>query len=218
MLPCTLAIATFVQYVWLKRIWALSESKLCHVLTVVMVLVSLLSWGVGVAWLTLGLKQDIWTMKITPWLIYTPLACLVVNDIISTSFLCATLQRSKLGVRSTDEFISLLIVLALNTGLLTTICSIVSIVLLLFNTLQQWYVSVYIVLSRLYVNSLLAMLNYGVTPRSHRGHRRQGSLQLTTSPNDLALELTTVPFDISVQLPTQCIRLDGTISASNVDT
>jgi len=198
MVPCTLAVAALVHYVWLKRIWALSKSKLRLIFAVVMVSVTLFGWGVGFLWTALSLTQNTWT-QVTPWLVYTPLACLTVNDLIATSFLCATLQRSKLGIRSTDDAINVFIVFALNTGLLTSVCSVITVVLLLFSSLQQWYVSMYVVLNRLYVNSLLAMLNYGASPRSHLERRWQRAPRVTpTGSNYSVLELTTIPLDMSI--------------------
>lgn len=63
------------------------------------------------------------------WLIATPLMCSTVNDIIATSFLCMTLQRSKTGITLTDGVLNGFIALALNTGLLISCVPVSSLVI-----------------------------------------------------------------------------------------
>jgi len=85
-----------------------------------------------------------------------------------------------------------------------SILSVVVIVLVLTNPLQEWYVSLYIAITRLYANSLLAMLNYGVSPTSHTAGRfRRIRHAIATDSGTSPLELTTIALDLSLSEPTE---------------
>ncbi|EIW80665.1 hypothetical protein CONPUDRAFT_166123 [Coniophora puteana RWD-64-598 SS2] len=198
MMITSLAIASLVQYVWMRRIWNLSKGMLRLFLSGCMIALTLSSWVVGALWTDTLVNANTWT-KIEAWMIITPLACSTANDIIAATFLCVKLQRSKTGIRSTDGILNELIVLSLNTGLLISILSVVVIVLILVIPLQEWYVSLYIAITRLYANSLLAMLNYGVSPTSHTaGRLRRIGHAINTDSGTSPFELTTIALDFSL--------------------
>ncbi|KAI9460431.1 hypothetical protein HD554DRAFT_1586577 [Boletus coccyginus] len=86
-------------------------------------------------------------------------AVAAVGDVLITAFLCTLLQRSRTGFRRSNILINNLTMYTINTGLLTSICAIASLI-----SIAAWpntfiYIAFYFCLGRLYCNSLLATLN-----------------------------------------------------------
>ncbi|KAI0353752.1 hypothetical protein OH77DRAFT_1427032 [Trametes cingulata] len=63
------------------------------------------------------------------WLDSTAFACSVGSDLITTTVLIAYLHKSRTGIKSTDRLLDRLIMYTVNTGLLTSICNVISLVL-----------------------------------------------------------------------------------------
>ncbi|KAJ4476240.1 hypothetical protein J3R30DRAFT_3491908 [Lentinula aciculospora] len=69
------------------------------------------------------------------------------------------LQRSKTGFRKSDTMINKLTIFAVNTGALTSLCAIASLISILAAPDTFIYISFFFSMGRLYTNSLLATLN-----------------------------------------------------------
>lgn len=93
------------------------------------------------------------------WVFYVGLAAELVADGIVTISQLVFLYRLRTGIRSTDSIISLLMVYSVNTGLLTSICALLCLVTYTILPNDFVYFAFYFILSKLYVNSLLANLN-----------------------------------------------------------
>ncbi|PCH34603.1 hypothetical protein WOLCODRAFT_139462 [Wolfiporia cocos MD-104 SS10] len=93
------------------------------------------------------------------WSLYNGFAFEVLVDGMITVSQCLLLRRFRTGIKSTDSIITILMVYSINTGLLTSICAILCLVT--FTVLPDMFVyfAFYFVLSKLYVNSVLANLN-----------------------------------------------------------
>jgi len=87
------------------------------------------------------------------------LACSAVGDLLISASLCFFYHRNRTGVKRTDRILNLLILYAINTGLLTTIVAICTVILEVALRGTQWDTIPYFVLSKCYVNSVLATLN-----------------------------------------------------------
>ncbi|KAL4075733.1 hypothetical protein J3A83DRAFT_2027255 [Scleroderma citrinum] len=86
-------------------------------------------------------------------------ATTAASDVMIAGCLCYLLQKSRTGFRRSDTMITRLIIFSVNTGLLTSILAISSLI-----TISVWpnafiYISFYFCLGRMYCNSLLATLN-----------------------------------------------------------
>ncbi|KAG2119080.1 uncharacterized protein F5147DRAFT_603244 [Suillus discolor] len=95
-------------------------------------------------------------------------AVAAAGDILITVLLCTFLQRSRTGFRRSDTMINKLMLFTINTGLLTSVCAMMS-----FISIVVWpdtfiYSAFYFCMGRLYCNSLLAILN------ARKGIRRDG--------------------------------------------
>ncbi|TFK69955.1 hypothetical protein BDN72DRAFT_576132 [Pluteus cervinus] len=84
----------------------------------------------------------------------------IICDVVITFGLILNLHRSRTGVKRTNQLLNSLVVLTLNTGLITVILAIVA--LIAFYVLAPrilLYLAIELMLPRCYVNSLLATLN-----------------------------------------------------------
>ncbi|KAI0363876.1 hypothetical protein BV20DRAFT_1125975 [Pilatotrama ljubarskyi] len=93
------------------------------------------------------------------WLDSAGFAATVASDILITSVLIFTLKRSRTGFKRTDHIVDRLILYTVNTGLLTSICNILALVLGLAQPSNMIYIGVAIISTKVYANSLLAALN-----------------------------------------------------------
>ncbi|KAL1949755.1 hypothetical protein VTO73DRAFT_8636 [Trametes versicolor] len=93
------------------------------------------------------------------WMTSAGFGVAVLVDSLLTGTLILVLQKSRTGFRKTDSLIDVLIIYAVNTGLLTGIFSILSFIFALVSPKELIYSAFNIVAAKLYANSLLAVLN-----------------------------------------------------------
>ncbi|KIJ69626.1 hypothetical protein HYDPIDRAFT_106265 [Hydnomerulius pinastri MD-312] len=186
----TFLISGIVQYVWIMRIWTLSRNKWRTVIASGMIGVVLLDWALAIYWLSIHIPELRWADLHKDWLTMLALGLITFNDIIISVILCLTLHSSKTGIKSTDSFITVLMAYTLNTGLITCIISVVALILIVTEPFVFYYTAVYFVFTRVYVNSLLAMLNW------RRGKLKAGRRRKVQEPT---FELTTVPWGSSTR-------------------
>ncbi|KAI0773046.1 hypothetical protein BD413DRAFT_611970 [Trametes elegans] len=93
------------------------------------------------------------------WMVSIAYGFAVLTDVILTSALVFVLHRSRTGFKRTDSMIDVLIIYTINTGLLTSVVSILAFVFALILPGNLIYAAITIVGSKLYANSVLAVLN-----------------------------------------------------------
>ncbi|KAI0631839.1 hypothetical protein C8Q77DRAFT_1129421 [Trametes polyzona] len=93
------------------------------------------------------------------WSLYLGLSVEATVDLIVAVAQCVLLKGFETGIRRTDMVIRVLITYSINTGLLTSLCAIGALVSYAADPTKFIYFAFYFVLSKLYVNSLLATLN-----------------------------------------------------------
>lgn len=86
-------------------------------------------------------------------------ALAAVSDVAIAVSLIFLLQRSRTGFRRSDTVINRLILFSLNTGLLTSIDALLSLITITVLPNTFVYILFFVTISRLYTNSLLATLN-----------------------------------------------------------
>ncbi|KAF4581587.1 hypothetical protein EYR38_002916 [Pleurotus pulmonarius] len=153
----TVFISTPVQLFMARRICVLSESI---IVPVVIALLSFVSLGGGTALSVLVTvipdfsRFNEFYPAVSTWLGASALA-----DLLITGCLLFTLQRKRTGMQATDGIINKIMLLTIQTGLITTVFAIADLVLALsvqgkgFNFIPDF------ALSKLYTNTLLASLN-----------------------------------------------------------
>ncbi|EGO27269.1 hypothetical protein SERLADRAFT_413740 [Serpula lacrymans var. lacrymans S7.9] len=133
-------------------------------------------------------------------------AVAAAGDVLIAAILCTLLQNSRTGFRRSDTIINKLILFSINTGLLTSICAVASLISITAAPTTFIYIAFYFCLGRLYCNSLLATLN---ARKGIRGESRgeDVSLSLQGLPKTSNTMLTSshskrVPNNISIKIDT----------------
>ncbi|KAF5327187.1 hypothetical protein D9619_004979 [Psilocybe cf. subviscida] len=93
------------------------------------------------------------------YLMYLALGTAVLADIGIAASLCISLARSRTGFARTDSIVAVLMLYAINSSVLTTACSFACFITYLIWPHQFTFIGIYVCLSKLFLNSLLAMLN-----------------------------------------------------------
>ncbi|KAH9902444.1 hypothetical protein C8Q73DRAFT_4440 [Cubamyces lactineus] len=93
------------------------------------------------------------------WLICSALGTAVFVDLFVTASLIVYLRRSRTGFKRTDSLVDILMVYAINTGLSTSVISLAAAITAITMPDNHIYSGIYIIASKMYANSLLAVLN-----------------------------------------------------------
>lgn len=152
-------------------------------------------------------------------------AVAAAGDVLITVFLCAFLQRSRTGFHQSDNLINRLMLFSINTGLLTSVCAVMSLISIIVWPDAFIYVAFYFCLGRLYCNSLLATLNVRKTIRHdssdepmalslHRARRPVDSPSSSARmgmPNDISIKITTQEYIEDEFLSAKDIKSSGSV-------
>jgi len=174
----TSAIAFVVQMYMIRRIFILSRNWF---ISGFLTSVALLAVGSGFAYG--GRLAELGETSLIPkilFLIRTALGSALAVDALITITLIYYLNKNRSGMKSTDSIIDLLIIFAVNTGAITSLCALLDVIFhtTLPNTLA--YESFYVILSKLYVNSFLGTLNAREIIRGAASAYQTLSLQVPT--------------------------------------
>jgi len=93
------------------------------------------------------------------WMVRAYCGPSLVADILLAVFFCWTLHKRRTGYARTDSKIDLLMIYAINTGSLTSLACLLSLMSLVFSSTGFIYVPLHYILGKLYVNTVLAVLN-----------------------------------------------------------
>ncbi|KAI0788183.1 hypothetical protein C8Q74DRAFT_1256335 [Fomes fomentarius] len=93
------------------------------------------------------------------WMISLTFAALTVVNLLVTGSLIAVLRRARKGLKTNDSYVDMIVIWGLNTGLIVLVFDLMS--LLLDAALQKtlYWVACTLVGARLYMNTLLSVLN-----------------------------------------------------------
>ncbi|TDL15302.1 hypothetical protein BD410DRAFT_832697 [Rickenella mellea] len=150
-------VSAGVQLFFTRRVYLLSENKYLLVILLVLTTVSF----------SMGVYFSVRSFHYYSFADYAPLAWVpsvavvsaTIADIIIAISMCYFLKRARTGVGRSDTLITTLMMYSINTGLLTSIVAVIAVIL--FATMPKTLISTSLIwmLGKLYVNSLLAMLN-----------------------------------------------------------
>ncbi|KJA25048.1 hypothetical protein HYPSUDRAFT_434943 [Hypholoma sublateritium FD-334 SS-4] len=170
-----------------------------NTLLVSIVASSVFVFGMGIAFAARGFIDGTYAKLISEsWILYTALGSSIVVDGLITVSLCMLLEGIRTGYRSMDSLVNTLMLYSINTGLLTSLCATACFVTFAIWPHQFVFMGFYFVLSKLYINSLLAVLNTREALRKrntgmHSIPQSPSSMQFTTflaatSPNLISLQ------------------------------
>ncbi|OCH93576.1 hypothetical protein OBBRIDRAFT_832509 [Obba rivulosa] len=150
--------ALLVQSFFVLRIWKLSEKNLW--LTVPVLLLVIGEFGAVLAYVIQAMQLGTFAQldNLKP-LSMTVNALAAAGDVLIAVILCTMLHRSRTGFKRSDGLINKLILFTINTGFLTSVCAVLSLITIVTLPNTFIYICFYFTLGRLYSNSLLATLN-----------------------------------------------------------
>ncbi|KAG2006684.1 hypothetical protein CC2G_014443 [Coprinopsis cinerea AmutBmut pab1-1] len=93
------------------------------------------------------------------WMVRAYCGASLAADIILAFAFCWTLHKRRTGYKRTDSKIDLLMIYTINTGSLTSLLCLLSLMSILFMSGSFVYIGLHAILGKLYVNSVLAVLN-----------------------------------------------------------
>jgi len=147
-------------------------------------------------------------------------AVAAAGDVLIAIFLCTLLQQSRTGFRKSDTMINKLILFSINTGLLTSICAVFSLISITVWPNTFIYIAFYFCLGRLYCNSLLATLN---ARKSLRGDSHDENVSLSLqgiqkSTNSVGTSQRRLPNNIAIKIDTtqEYVRDEYSSAASDL--
>jgi len=150
-----------VQAYYIRRIWILSQHAVIVTgLTALMVVASLVF---GITTVALLFKQTSWTAFHENFLanlvISLSLATIAAGDIMIALILMYYLYKNQTGYKRTDHVIHALMAYVVNTGALTAAFCILILVTYVLAKKSLLFIGIYAIGSKLYMNSLLGLLN-----------------------------------------------------------
>lgn len=151
-------VAFVVQLFFIWRIWKLSEEK--YYIPVMIIAIATAGLVVSSAYVHKAFKLDGFHELVK----LQTLSALVnvfsaVTDVLIAAVMVYLLHSARSGIQHTDTVINRLLVFVINTGLLTSICAVCSLIAVLLAPDRFIHICFFFTLGRLYTNSFLATLN-----------------------------------------------------------
>ncbi|SJL06632.1 uncharacterized protein ARMOST_09974 [Armillaria ostoyae] len=146
-----------VQSFFVHRIWTFRKNI---PITFVISLLVIGEFGVTIAYVALGMNLKTFTdLKQIKGVSMSINALAAAGDVLISAAICTMLNSSKSGFAWSNHVINRLILFSINSGLLTSICAVMSLVTILALPNTLIYFCFYFLIGRFYSNSLLATLN-----------------------------------------------------------
>ncbi|EMD39404.1 hypothetical protein CERSUDRAFT_104585 [Gelatoporia subvermispora B] len=150
----TVSMGLLVQGFFAYRVWTMSGRK--SLVPIVIVMLSLTQFYYTVK---LQNSSSIVTLAEVAWVANVGISCAMAGDFLITAAMCYYLSNARSGMLRTDKLINALVLYTVNTGLLTSINAICCIVLTTVFPKSFWLSIPFCLVSKCYVNSVLATLN-----------------------------------------------------------
>ncbi|KZP34631.1 hypothetical protein FIBSPDRAFT_1035624 [Athelia psychrophila] len=181
--PATVVVS-IVQYVWIMRIYTLNRSVHRKYLAGSMIFMCLAEAGLSLTWAAMGVGEPTWwSPSDVQTLLTLAFTVRCFNDSAITSLLIFHLRRARNGIQKTDGMIHTMLAYGLNAGLIACCGSIVIIILIVVESSTSfYYVAVYMVLSKVYGISLMAIVNWrSPQDNMHPSDGEDDSTELSTA-------------------------------------
>ncbi|RXW17156.1 hypothetical protein EST38_g8698 [Candolleomyces aberdarensis] len=197
--------ALLVQSFLTMRVWRLSSRN--YLLTGLTALLVIAEFACVIAFtgLSLGLKTFSRLANLEA-LSITVNALAAAGDVLIAATLCTILHRSRTGFHRSDTMINKLILFSVNTGFLTSLCAVGSLITIVVAGHTFLYIAFFFCIGRLYTNSLLATLNARKMIRGSADGIHSTSDNLSFSLRDLPKNGTVTsskrPTNISIKIDT----------------
>jgi len=198
-------VTLLVQSFFARRVWVLSKKN--WILTGLVASLILAEFVIVMIYAIKGVKFtkliDLGNLKA---LSISVNALAAAGDVLIAIILCWMLQTSRTGFKTSDTMITKLIAFTINTGALTSVCAIASLITITALPAAFVYILFYFAIGRLYCNSLLATLNARKAIRSASGIE-EFSMSATTA-NRLPVQTNKSFGNMGRQPTTMSIKVD----------
>jgi len=194
-----------VQGFLAMRVWRLSNRNIWFTSVVLLLIVAEFGCVLAFSVMSLGFHTFA-ELEHLKSLSITVNALAAAGDVLIAAILCTLLHRSRTGFRRSDTMITKLILFAVNTGFLTSVCAVASLISITVAPKTFLYIAFFFCLGRLYTNSLLATLNA-------RKRIRSAAEGIHSTSDNLSLSLQEFPKNgtVSPRRPTNIsIKIDTT--------
>ncbi|KAG2031521.1 hypothetical protein BDR03DRAFT_1016007 [Suillus americanus] len=179
--PLQVIIIYGVHLLYFHRIWIVGKGR-SRVLPMVVGVIVTLGSGVAISLIWAIYQCHVFSDLITiEWATFMSLGTVAFIDFVIASSLCYLLATSRTGFSSTDSIIAKLVAYIINTGCLTSVCSLTAMITCAVMPHNFIFLGVEFLIAKLYVNSFLALLNArcylqpaAETNRSSEIHMRHG--------------------------------------------
>ncbi|KII84160.1 hypothetical protein PLICRDRAFT_46523 [Plicaturopsis crispa FD-325 SS-3] len=202
-----------VQLFFVHRIWRLSKKN--NLLCIIILVVVLSCASCGTAWVIITLQMDTFEDLLRANRLTLSIQALTaVADVLIAASLVILLTRSRTGFKRSDTIITRLVLFSINTGLLTWICAMLTLITIIISPDTLIYAAFYFSIGRLYANSLLATLNARKSIHGQGGYTDsnmslkamgKGSSGQSTGPHNVNVANSRIdapPHNIAIQIET----------------
>ncbi|KAG2148020.1 hypothetical protein DEU56DRAFT_978269 [Suillus clintonianus] len=148
-----------VHVLYVYRIWLFAKGR-SRALPITVGIIVILASGVAISmiWAVYQCRMFSDLVKVE-WSSFLTLGTVTFVDIVIASTLCYLLATSRTGFSNTDSIITKLMAYIINTGCLTSICSMTAVITCAAMPNDFIFLGIEFLLASLYVNSFLALLN-----------------------------------------------------------
>ncbi|KAJ2914321.1 hypothetical protein MD484_g6095, partial [Candolleomyces efflorescens] len=197
--------ALLVQSFLTMRVWRLSSHNFLLTGFTGLLVVAEFACVIAFTGASLGLKTFSRLANLEA-LSITVNALAAAGDVLIAATLCTILHRSRTGFHRSDTMINKLILFSVNTGFLTSLCAVGSLISIVVAGHTFLYIAFFFCIGRLYTNSLLATLNARKMIRGSAGGIHSTSDNFSFSLRDLpktgTVNSSRRPTNISIKIDT----------------
>lgn len=148
-----------IHLLYSHRIWIVGRDR-SIIFRIIPGIVIILGSGVAIAlfWVIYYHNPSM-GLFMNQWIIYLALSAAVFVDVLITISLWYLLASSRTGFSQTDCLITRLICYTIDSGCLTSVCALTSIIMCAIIPHDYIFLSIQFIVAKLYVNSYIALLN-----------------------------------------------------------
>ncbi|KAG2088754.1 uncharacterized protein F5147DRAFT_726632 [Suillus discolor] len=159
-------IVSVIHMLYCHRIWIVGRDR-ARIFRAIPGIVIVLGSGVASFLIWVLYNHNISTgMFLTRWTVFMAFGVATFLDVLITSSLWYLLAKSRTGCSDTDCLITKLIFYTINSGCLTSISALTSIIICAVMPYSFVFFSFQFIVAKLYVNSYIALLNVGYYTQS----------------------------------------------------
>jgi len=148
-----------LHLLYMHRIWIVSKGR-SKILPITVSIVVILSLAPSIVVLLATYNCHVYTDLVrVEWAVYLYFGTIVSVDVLIACSLWYLLATSRTGFSSTDSFLTTLITYTINTGCLTSVCSLADLITGITMPTNFIFLAIQLLVAKVYINSFLALLN-----------------------------------------------------------